>query len=217
MNFRPGVSVAMITPNAYGASSGVFFSSVDGNTMIASAIGSVASMRAPRITSPESSSLATRAAMNASACCDGPTARLLCGVSSECVRQRSCSRSSACRRTAFAPKRGFAAARKSAPGCEGGQRPIQVIRSAAHHAVRVVRRDAHRSRYALELAARARIQKRAGNAIAARRRFDQAGRGLLPLDVVELGQRCDAAAKRGMRRHVGHGLALIPQRRRPLS
>ena len=60
--------------------------------MISSEIGSVASMRAPRITRPASVSSLMRAAMKGSACCAELTARFVCGGTSVCVRHKSFSR-----------------------------------------------------------------------------------------------------------------------------
>ncbi len=60
--------------------------------MISSEIGSVASMRQPRITIPASVSSLTRAARNGSAWRALLTARFACGGISVCVRHKSFSR-----------------------------------------------------------------------------------------------------------------------------
>ncbi|MDG6913052.1 MAG: hypothetical protein JRN35_08255 [Nitrososphaerota archaeon] len=65
---------------------------VDGNTIISSAMGRVASILAPRMTTPSDVLSATRAAMKGSTCFEGPTPLLTCGLMSVCVSIRSFSR-----------------------------------------------------------------------------------------------------------------------------
>ena len=73
---RPGASQLIANANEYGASSGVPFRTVEGKTSSSSAIGPiVASMRAPRITMPLSSSETTCApSVRPSTCCGGADA-----------------------------------------------------------------------------------------------------------------------------------------------
>ena len=90
----PGASQLIANAKEYGASSGVPFRTVDGNTSSSSAVGPiVASMRAPRITMPLSSSETTCApSVRPSTCWAAPTLRLACGGMSVCVVRRSSSR-----------------------------------------------------------------------------------------------------------------------------
>ena len=83
----------MAQAKEYCLSSGVFRSTVDGNTSSSSANGPmVASMRAPRMTMPLSSSEVMWAISDPPACWLPETARLACGGISVCVQRRSSSR-----------------------------------------------------------------------------------------------------------------------------
>ena len=93
----------------------------------------------------------------------------------------------------------------------------QVIRNAAHHAVGVAGRMRHGSAEALELAKRLRQLERPRDAAAAHRRLEQAVRGMLPLQIVELRQARDAAAEGFVRRDVADACAAIPKSGWPLA
>jgi hypothetical protein len=83
----------MAQAKEYCLSSGVFRSTVDGNTSSSSANGPmVASIRAPRMTMPLSSSRTMCAISAPPACWLPETARLACGGISVCVQRRSSSR-----------------------------------------------------------------------------------------------------------------------------
>ena len=130
---------------------GRLFSSVDGNTMISSAIGSVASMRAPRMTMPASVSSLTRAARYGSACLAGPDGAIGLRRDAACAsgrdRARARTRGSArrWRRIAGRPRR------ETRAGRVAGHRAIEIVGHATHHAARVIVPDLHRGADAAQL------------------------------------------------------------------
>ncbi len=94
---------------------------------------------------------------------------------------------------------------------------IDVIGNASHHAVRVVRPDAHGRRDAAKLLAGFRQHERARYFFSARGRVEQRPVGVLPLKVVQARERMHPALKGGVGRHVADRLSPIPEGRREFA